>query len=159
LNVPGFYNSYDLKLDGKSRLFIPAEVRRLIKPEEHGSAFFVILGRDRHPWLYPELCYRAMVMREMTADMSPEPEMLAYQHRKLSMADLAAWDEQGRLVMPEKVLVQAGIGKDVALCGVWDHLELWNRADWDKYTEQLVANTSEVETKGKQAMKAAKNSQ
>jgi len=137
LNVPGFYNSYELKLDAKNRLFIPAEVRRLIDPEVHGSAFFVIYSKDRRPWLYPEKYYRDLFMAELTPKVSPDEETLKFERRTMSLAGLAAWDEQGRIVMPDGLLRRTGIQKDVTLAGVWDHLELWNRAEWDAYAEQL----------------------
>jgi MraZ protein len=126
-----------LKLDAKNRLFIPADVRRLIDPEVHGSAFFVIYSKERRPWLYPEKYYRALFMSELTPKVDPTEETLRTQRRTHSLADLAAWDEQGRCVMPEKLLTRSGIQKDVTLVGVWDHLELWNRAEWDAYSEQL----------------------
>jgi len=157
LNVPVFYNSYELKLDKKHRLFIPTDIRRLIDPEVHGKAFFVILGRNRRPWLYPEKYYQTLVL-EMPSEMTPDDELVEYLRLKLSLADRIEWDEQGRVVMPERILRRSGIENDVTLTGVWDHLELWNREAWNTYSDHLVDNSPEIETKGKQAMKAARNS-
>jgi len=39
----------------------------------------------------------------------------------------------------------------VTLIGVRDHLELWNRGDWEPHFEQLLSRGSEVALRAKQA--------
>jgi MraZ protein len=67
------------------------------------------------------------------------------------MASRLEWDKQGRVLMPEKTLRRTNVGKDVTLIGVRDHLELWNRGDWEPHFEQLLARGAEVALKAKQA--------
>jgi transcriptional regulator MraZ len=155
VNAPRFYGSYELKVDAKNRMFVPANVRRVINPDVHGRAFFVILGKNKKPWFYPDLFYRTLV-DQLTLEMSPDDDLLEYERLRFGLSDLIEWDDQGRVVLPEKALRRAGIENDVTLVGVWDHLELWNRAEWDAHTEQLVSNSGEIESKGKKAMLAAK---
>jgi MraZ protein len=154
LNVPAFYNAHELKLDAKHRLFIPADVRRLIDPAVHGTAFFVILGSNRKPWLYPEKYYQSQASR-MPKAMTPNKDLLAYAQFKFALAQRVEWDEQGRVVMPENLLRRAQIQNEVTLAGVWDHLELWNRADWDRHSDELVENSEAIEDKGNEALEAA----
>lgn len=156
VNVPGFQSEFELKIDIKNRLFVPADVRRVIDPEEHGRAFVVILGKNRKPWFYCDKFYRTLV-GQLTPEMSPDDELIEYQQLKFALSDRIEWDDQGRVVLPEKTLRRAAILKDVTLVGVWDHLELWNRAEWDAHSDRLVQNSSEVESKGKKAMLAAKS--
>lgn len=49
-------------------------------------------------------------------------------------------DSQGRVVIPERLLKRAGIGKEITLLGVHDHLEIWNRADYDAFQETIATD-------------------
>jgi MraZ protein len=153
--VPAFYSAHELKLDAKHRLFIPAEVRRLMEPEVHGTAFFVTLGSNKRPWLIPEKYYLSQAARLPRA-MTPDKDLLAYAQYKFALASRVEWDEQGRIVMPDALLKRAEIQNEVSLAGVWDHLELWNRADWRRHCEQLMDNSAEIEARGIEAMKLAR---
>lgn len=43
-------------------------------------------------------------------------------------------DEQGRILIPENLLVAAGIkGGEVVIVGVGDHFEIWNPALWQEH--------------------------
>ena len=46
--------------------------------------------------------------------------------------------------MPQKTLKRAGITKEVSLIGVRDHLEVWNRADWEARIEELERKAAEI---------------
>ena len=59
------YGEYDITIDEKNRLLIPAEVRRSLDPERDGEAFFVIIGQNLRPWLYPERGYEQLVSKHM----------------------------------------------------------------------------------------------
>ena len=67
---PVLFGEYDLHVDDKNRLLIPSEVRGRIRPEEHGDAYFLVIGINRHPWLYPERYYEELVSRQQT-DITP----------------------------------------------------------------------------------------
>jgi MraZ protein len=63
------------------------------------------------------------------------------------------WDKQGRLVIPEKALRRTGLGRDVTMIGVRDHLELWNRSDWDAREEELSKRHGEIALRAREARK------
>jgi DNA-binding transcriptional regulator/RsmH inhibitor MraZ len=131
------------------------EVRKAIDTEVHGKAFFVILGRNKHPWLYPDKYYQSL-SSVFTSEMAPDEGMMDYFRLTFSLGGRIECDDQGRVVMPDSLLRRTGTQKDVTLAGVWDHLELFNRDEWDKETERLVANSREIEIKGKEALRAAR---
>jgi MraZ protein len=155
MNVPSFYSTFYLKLDSKNRLFVPADVRRVIDPEVHGKAFFAVLGSNDKLWLYTEKYYESQGAR-IPKSTSPDKDMLEDIHAKFSLADRVEWDEQGRMVMPDEKLKDGKLQKDVALVGAVDHLELWNQADWAAYRLDLMKRRSEVEARGKLAIEAAR---
>jgi MraZ protein len=67
------------------------------------------------------------------------------------MASRLEWDKAGRILIPDKTLRRTGLEKDVTLIGVRDHLELWNRGEWQTRREALLARSSEIALRAKQA--------
>ena len=60
-------------------------------------------------------------------------------------------DEQGRIVLPDRLISYAGLGGQVYFLGVGDRVEIWNKEVWEKkevevakeaanYIEQLAKN-------------------
>ena len=146
------YGEYELTIDDKNRMLIPSEVRRSIDPERDGEAFFLVVGVNRVPWLYPERAYEQLISRN-PAELTPEEDSLAFDQMNFAMASRLEWDKQGRVLIPEKTLKRTGLTKDVTLIGVRDHLELWNQADWEARREALLARSAEIAIRAKQVRK------
>jgi MraZ protein len=140
---PVLTGEFELNVDDKNRLLIPSEVRRSINHAEHGEAFFLVMGINRRPWLYPERYYENLVTAA-PADLTPEQDLLAFDQLHFALASRVEPDGQGRLLLPQKILRRAGIQKEVTLIGVRDHLEIWNRADWDARYEELEKQAAEI---------------
>lgn len=146
---PVLFGEYELTIDDKNRLLVPAEIRRSIPPE-YGEAFFVVIGTNRVPWMYPEKYYEELVM-QAPAEMTPGDDLLAFDQLHFAMTSKMPWDKQGRVLVPDKTLRRASIGKEVTLIGARDHLELWNRTDWEVRREELMQRSSEIAAKAKLA--------
>ena len=143
------YGNYELTVDDKNRILVPSEVRKKLDPERDGEAFFLVTGRDGRLWLYPERHYELLVSRD-PSELTPSEDTLAFDRLMLGLASRVEWDRQGRVLLPDKALKRAGIGKEVTLVGARDHLELWNRADWDSEREQLEARRRDLVEKIRQ---------
>jgi len=63
------------------------------------------------------------------------------------LADKVEVDKQGRILIDAKTLRRTGTNKEVTLVGVRDHLELWNRQDWESWVEELERRRSEIAAK------------
>lgn len=144
-------NEYDLTIDDKNRLLVPADVRKEIDPVDHGEAFFLITGVNRKLWFYPERYYEQLVARTTSPEMIPNPDQLAYDQLTFAMASRVSWDKQGRLLIPDRTLKRSGLGKEVTMIGVGNHLELWNRLEWEEQREALWQRSSEIAVRAKQA--------
>jgi MraZ protein len=144
------YGEHELTLDAKNRLLVPAEVRKSLSPERDGSAFFIVIGRNRKPWLYPENYYEHLVSLGQQ-ELTPDEDVLAFDQFHFAMASKIPVDGQGRLLLPEKTLRRTGIEREVTLIGAGDHLELWNRAEWEQRFEELMTRSNEITMRAKQA--------
>ena len=140
---PVLTGEFELNIDDKNRLLIPSEIRRSINQAEHGEGFFLVMGINRRPWLYPERYYENLVTAA-PADLTPEQDLLAFDQLHFAMASRVEPDGQGRLLMPQKILKRAAIQKEVTLIGVRDHLEVWNRSDWETRIEELEKQAAEI---------------
>lgn len=143
------YGEYELSLDGKNRMLVPSEVRRCFDPAQDGEAFFLVVGVNRVPWLYPEKYYEGLALREQP-EMTPEEDRIAYDHLNFALATRLEWDAQGRILISEKILRRTGTGREVTLVGSRDHLELFNRVDWEARRESLIARAAEIAVRSRQ---------
>ena len=115
---------------------IPSEIRKRMDPERDGEAFFLVFGPDRRPWMYPERYYESLVSAE-PAEMKPGIGRLEYDRRVFGTASYLEPDKQGRVLIPESMRRRASLQKEVTLVGVRDHLEIWNRPEWEAERERL----------------------
>ena len=53
-------------------------------------------------------------------------------------------DAQGRVLIPQKLADHAGLGRDVVVAGVHDHLEIWDRTQWDVERSSTEGSVSHV---------------
>ena len=132
------HGEYELNIDDKNRFLIPAEIRKQMNSERDGDAFFLVIGPDRRPWMYPERYYESLVA-EVPAELTPGRDRLAYDRRLFGMASRLEWDKQGRVLIPEKTRQRTALQKEVTLVGVRDHLEIWNRPEWEAERERLFS--------------------
>jgi MraZ protein len=144
------YGSYELTVDEKNRLGIPSEVRKQLNPERDGSAFFLIVGINRKLWFYADKYYESLVS-EQKQEVTPGEDALLFDQMNFSMADKREWDTQGRIVVPDKLLKRTGTNKEVTLIGARDHLELWNRADWEAWELELDRRRADIAQNARQA--------
>jgi MraZ protein len=144
------YGEHELTLDDKNRLLVPAEIRKSLHPERDGQAFFLVVGQNRKLWFYPENYYGQLVSRSQQ-EITVDEDVLAFDQMHFARASRVEWDKQGRLVIPEKSLRRAELGREVTLIGVRDHLELWNRADWDAREVELSRRHNEVALRARAA--------
>lgn len=148
------YGEYELTIDEKNRLLVPSEIRKALLPDRDGQGFYLVVGINQRPWLYPELAYEKMVS-QVQADLLPAEEQLMFDQMNFAMTARLEWDKQGRVLIPEKTLRRTGLERDVTMIGARDHLELWNREQWDAHREMLLAKSAEIAVRAKQVRQGA----
>jgi MraZ protein len=117
-----FLGEYFHSLDGKSRVVMPSGFRRDL---EDGCV--VTKGQDRQLVLFPsgEFEARAAEVTEMQQNRSGR----RFSRTVFSGADLQALDKSGRvLIKPDlRDFADLETGTEIAVIGVYDHVELWNK--------------------------------
>ena len=147
------YGSHELTLDQKNRLLIPSEIRKQLSPDGESEKLFLIVGVNRKIWAYAEQAYEALCEKQIS-ELSPGEDELMFDQMNFASASRVEWDKQGRILIPDRTLKRTGTDKEVTLIGARDHLEVWNRSDWDAWETQLDQQRAEIAKKARLARKA-----
>lgn len=126
---------YELSLDEKHRLALPAKLREELGRNDLGNSFILTLGTHRVLNLYPENVYQQIVLVEAPRTAAPD-ELLTHDRVNYSLASRVELDRQGRLLIGERFLRRAGLKQQIILIGARDHLEIWDLARWEKFLDE-----------------------
>lgn len=138
-----FIGEHELTIDDKNRMLVPSDVRKSMDDKRDGKGFYLIIGQNRKPWLYAENYYEQVLAREEQdlkpdAEVRPDVRTLENWHATFALARKVTWDKQGRILIPDTTLRRTGTDREITLIGVRNHLELWNRRDWEIRFNQLL---------------------
>lgn len=120
------------KLDGKGRLKLPSAFRSVIEPQ-YGNEFFVTSLRGESVLIYPMQVFVEFEQR-MLASSNLRPQVRRLKRAINYYGQRAVMDGQGRILLHPLIREKARIDGEVTVLGQQDHLEIWNRTDF----EQLV---------------------
>jgi len=126
---------YELTLDEKNRLSIPARIRDQVPREDSEKGFYQVLGVNRVLCLYPDLYYERIALAVAPRRVAPD-ELLTFDRINCALAGKVELDRQGRVLLNDKAVRRAGLKEQVTLIGARDHLEIWDRGQWEKFLEQ-----------------------
>jgi MraZ protein len=123
---------YQHVVDDKGRVLVSNKLRNQIDADEHGANFYLVLGANGILCLYPEKCFEQLVLSVAPGATAPD-EAVAFERISFAMSSRIELDNQGRLLLNERLRKRAGLKEDITLVGVRDHIELWNTRDWEQY--------------------------
>jgi MraZ protein len=135
-----FLGTYSPRLDDKGRLILPAKFR-----EQLEAGVVVTRGQERCLYVFP------LAEFERLADQLRQAPVTSKQARDylrvfLSGASDESMDKQGRITIPPTLRTYAGLGREVAVIGAGQRVEIWDAAAWETYLaeqEQAFAEQAE----------------
>ena len=131
----------DNTLDAKNRLTIPAKLR---KPLADGVV--VALQRDANRciaiWCAAEFgAYVDGLLEGINPLSADYGKIERYFNAYSAELDL---DAAGRVMVPAKLLEAAGLGKEVAVIGAGNRLEVWDRDAWQQASTEILSTVKEI---------------
>jgi MraZ protein len=129
---------HEHSLDDKNRLTLPAKLR-----EQLGERVVVTRGLDGCLYVYAEAEWERLAQRVGALDPFSR-EARTMQRWFFASGSDAELDKQGRMVIPATLLKNAGIGREVTVAGVYDHLEIWDRAAWSQQQQTVEGSAEDV---------------
>jgi MraZ protein len=125
-------------LDDKNRLTLPARLR-----DQLGDRVVVTRGLDGCLYVYSADEWAKLAQRVGTLDALSREARTMQRHFFASAVD-AELDKQGRVVIPANLLESAGISREVTVAGIYDHLEIWDRAAWRDQRQTVEGSAEDV---------------
>ena len=140
---------YQHAIDGKGRVLVSNKLRNQIDVDQHGVSFYLVLGANGILCLYPEKYFEQIVLSVAPSATAPD-EAVAFERISFALASKVELDNQGRLLLSDKLRKRAGLKEDITLVGVRDHIELWNTEHWEQYLETNMAQYQKQMTQARQ---------
>jgi transcriptional regulator MraZ len=129
---------HEHSLDDKNRLTLPAKLR-----EAFADGVVVSRGMDGCLYAHPRADWERLAGRIHALDpLSRESRVI--QRHFFSGAAAGELDRQGRMVLPGRLIEDAGLGRDVVVAGVYDHLEIWDRTRWRAHLNEVEGSAENV---------------
>lgn len=124
-----FFGSYFHSLDDKGRVVIPSKMR-----EEAGLRIYIMRGHEGALEIYRKETFEAKLDEIASLPYNQKSSRDFVRLTLSSVVELDV-DRQGRVQIPQQVINDYAISKDVAIIGVYDHIEIWSRDKWLSYVK------------------------
>ena len=133
-----FIGEYNHNLDNKGRLAVPAKFRKLLK-----SGAVVTKGLDNCLFLYPKKQWEVLAEKLSKLPIS-QSKARAFSRLMLAGAMDVTLDVQGRILIPEYLRTFASLKKETIVAGLYNRLEVWNKADWEKFKKATEKESAKI---------------
>ncbi len=134
--------NYVRTLDEKQRMAIPRRLRDAMG-FPNNTVVFLAPGTDGSLTLYTEEAFSRLA--DQLDQVSPtRSDIRAFSRMFYAQAQQVEMDRQGRLRVPPDLCSLASLTKEIILLGVRDHVEIWDRASWERYLEEKQQNYDEI---------------
>jgi MraZ protein len=126
-----FRGSHITRVDEKGRLKLPAEFKRRIDEEYTGEKFYITSRDGKVAEIHPMREWEKFEQK-LAAVPSFNPAKQKLMKRLNYYGATAELDGQGRLLLPQVLREKADLIAEVVVSGNEWHLEVSNRAEYDK---------------------------
>lgn len=133
-----FLGEYTHSLDAKGRVVMPSKFRA-----ELANGCVVTKGQERCIYVFPMDRWDEESSKVLNL---PRTDRRARNFARsfFAMASDQTPDRQGRVQIPESLRTYAGLGKDLVVVGVADHIEVWAADTWRTVVTEADEYYSEV---------------
>lgn len=144
--LTGFYGQYQTTLDDKGRFALPAKLRHVTGPD--GAPILdgtIILNRGLEGCLsiYPENEWSAIQNRLSSLDFTNQ-DFRYFSRRFYSGVSPVTPDKNGRVLVPQHLIAEADLKKELLILGVNRWIEVWNPDRYNYYVQQYRGTYEEV---------------
>lgn len=143
---------YNYTVDAKNRIRIPAKLKADMgidvsgDSEDEQKKFSVILHTGAEGYL-GVFTQEALDKKFAHIEELKERDKKKYESARklLRTYETVESDPQGRVVIPQKFKIRSNIKKDIVICGVIDHLEIWAKEEYSgsEITPEEMAEISD----------------
>ncbi len=135
-----FMGEYHHTIDDKGRLIVPSKIRN-----ELGNDFIVTRGLDKCLSIYSNSEWSKVI--DKYKELPDTKDARKFKRFLLSGATQNNFDKQGRVNISIPLTTYAELEKDCVIIGVDDHLEVWNKNNWDNFIKENEDDLSDIADK------------
>jgi len=139
-----FLGHYPGLIDDKGRISIPADFRHAMPAENEGT-IVLFPGASAFINVFPLDLFNSVW--EKTDSSVLGFASLDSLTRDTTLLVDAAWrqlDSQGRITVPQNLLGQAKIGREIVFMGRWNHFVIWDAAAFKAYRAEQKLTAGDV---------------
>ena len=128
----GFLNTHYRSLDAKGRLILPPEYRESLAAngQEGAEPGFWLTGFYGRLVAYLPKNWEA-IMGQLCKIPFTNVKLFHFKSKVMGLASFITFDGQGRVRIPQPLMREAGLVKDVILVGMADKFEIWDQQRFD----------------------------
>ncbi len=134
-----FIGTYNHNLDEKNRVILPSKLR---ERDKLGKKVYITLGLDKCLALYPEETF-IQIASKLSQASSLQDDNRGYKRTFFSNSYECEIDGHGRIQLSRELCDKCSIKKDVVIIGVDDHVEIWDKVQYQSMSD---INDSNYET-------------
>lgn len=135
---------YEHTIDAKGRLAIPAEIRARWVAERDGGAWFAVPWPGGRIRLYTETEFNKRAMAALGTGLTASEELAEFQAILFGSSARLEMDSAGRVRIPDSIMNAVKLGKEVAVVGCGDRLEIRDRTAWTAGDDTRVNTIPEL---------------
>jgi len=133
-----FIGEYQHNIDQKGRLAVPAKFRKALT-----KGAVVTKGLDDCLFLYTKDEWKKLADKLAALPIS-KANTRAFARLMLAGAMDVDIDRQGRMLIPDYLRQYAGMTKKIVITGLYNRLEIWDEARWDKYKKGTENKSGDI---------------
>ncbi len=133
-----FLGEHEHTLDQKGRLTLPAKYR-----DSFPEGLVLTRGMDGCVFVWAKADWSELASRLAGLDTLGRDDRMMKRHFFSGAAEVMP-DRQGRVMIPATLASHAKLDRDVVVAGVFDHLEIWDRAAWGAQIADVEGRAEDV---------------
>lgn len=140
--MSAFYGEYNVSMDAKGRLMLPADFRKQLQ-ESDASTFTLKRGKDKCVTLFTRSQWEKLSNKLDDMDLF-NPKVQDFKRLFLDGIAMIDQDSAGRILIPKALQEYAGLSKDVVFWLQGNRVEIWDKARKEAYLESIRANEEDL---------------
>ncbi|MDR1776231.1 MAG: division/cell wall cluster transcriptional repressor MraZ [Desulfovibrio sp.] len=133
-----FNKSLSRRLDPKGRLMLPAEYREALFTDNEAGAFWLTAYNGCL------VAYLPHIWEEITERLNsiplPSLKLFHFKAKFVGLGQELVPDIQGRVLIPQSLMREVGLQKDVMLVGLNSNFQIWDQNSFDDLVQEDVSD-------------------
>ncbi len=133
-----FIGEYQHNIDEKGRIALPSKFRSDLK-----DGAIVTRGLDNCLFVYTKKEWASLLPKLGSLSFT-QARSRAFNRFILASAMNLELDGQGRILLPEYLRQFASLKKEAVIAGLYNRLEIWDKAEWEKYKQATEKDSVKI---------------